>query len=202
MTLWGGARRTSSTLAAIGTTSYDVRGLRRPAAASQGLLDLREELVPSHAESEQRQPQHPSSLQRHVVLADRVTDDLRRPAVLDAVDLHDQVPRLPEKVEVVCPVPSTPEDLPTGLGQPAPATLTQHVELPERLHPSQQIEHDRVDEPATLVPPDREHRLRDLLGRGEPLLNCHRQGQGRLAVRPRPQRLAYGGHLRSRARNP
>src|SRR4051794_38973658 len=56
MTLWGGARRTSSTLAAIGTTSYDVRGLRRPAAASQGLLDLREELVPSHAESEQWQP--------------------------------------------------------------------------------------------------------------------------------------------------
>src|SRR3954453_2536364 len=169
MTLWGGARRTSSPLAAIGTTSYDVRGLRRPAAASQGLLDLREELVPSHAESEQRQPQHPGSLQRHVVLANRVPDNLRRPAVLDAVDLHDEVPRLPTEVEVVGPLPPTPEPPSAGLGQPAPATLAQHVELTERLHPSQQIEHDRVDEPAPLVPPDREHCLRDLLGRGEPL---------------------------------
>src|SRR3954453_3872920 len=93
--------RTSSTLAAIGTPSYDVRGVRRPAAASQGLLDLREELVPSHAESEQGQPQHPSSLQRHVVLPDRVPDDLRRPTVLDAVALHDEVPRLPAEVDVV-----------------------------------------------------------------------------------------------------
>src|SRR3954453_11519301 len=139
MTLWGGARRTSSPLAAIGTTSYDVRGLRRPAAASQGLLNLGEELVPSHAESEQRQPQHPGSLQRHVVLPDRVPDDLRRPTVLDAVDLHDEVPRLPTEVEVVGPVPPTPEDLSAGFGKAASATLAQHVELPKRLHPSQQI---------------------------------------------------------------
>src|SRR3954453_22597335 len=97
-------------------------GSGRPASASQGLLDLGEELAGSHTEPEQRQPQHPGSLQRHVVLPDRVTDDLRRPAVLDAVDLHDQVPRLPTEVEVVGPVPPTPQDLPTWLGKAATAT--------------------------------------------------------------------------------
>ena len=81
------------------------------------MLDLGEELVGGDAQAEHRQPEHRVVLQRHGVVAQRVRHDLLGEGVLDAVDLDDDTPVLPEDVEVVAPVGTTTYDLARGLRQ-------------------------------------------------------------------------------------
>jgi len=118
-------------------TSERVRQALRPCtkghpAIHEGLLDLVEELVRGHPEPQQRKSQDHGVLERHVVLAERVTHHVDGPGVVDAVDLDDHTPLLPGDIEVVAPVPAAADDLPGRLGEPSLAALAGEVELAER----------------------------------------------------------------------
>ena len=70
----------------------EVRRLRAQPARTEGLLDLREEVVRLEPVAEQRQSEHGVAGERERVLAQRVADDVLRPGVVDPVDLDDQLP--------------------------------------------------------------------------------------------------------------
>jgi len=95
-----------------GTTGANV------APRPQAPLDLFEELVGSHPQTQDGQTQHRLVLEGDAVLAKRVVDLLTRPGVLDAVDLDDQPPLRPVDIEVVPTVPPLTHDLTVGSGSP------------------------------------------------------------------------------------
>ncbi|MFC3953567.1 hypothetical protein [Aeromicrobium fastidiosum] len=102
--------------------------------------------------------------------------------MVDAVDLEHQPVSLPHDVEVVPAVRALPNDLAVGLWQAAATADACDVELSEGLGTAHQVEHDPLEEATALVPADVEQRHRDLLGRGQPLLDRHGQEQRRLPV--------------------
>lgn len=88
------------------------------------------------------------------------------------------------------------------VGKPTATTFPGDVDLSERSRPTQQIEHDRLDEAATTIPPDRQGRVGERLRRRQTLLHRHREDQGSLPLGPCPQGTANGCDRRTRAWHP
>ena len=116
-----------------------------------------------------------------------VVDDVLGPGVLDAIDLdHDPVV-LPAEVEVVGALGCLHQRLRVGFGEAALATASFDVELTQRADTTRQLEDDSVELLAPSVVADPQGLDTELVGRDESLLDRHREHQGRLLRRPRPQ---------------
>jgi hypothetical protein len=119
--------------------------------------------------------------------------------VLDAVDLDDELPPLPDQVEVVGTGAGAPNDLLGGRRQAAGPALPHHVELAERADPAYEIEDDGVNEGAPSITADAQELVADLLGGRQSLLHGHGEDESGLPVAPGPEGGADGRHLGFRA---
>ena len=130
-----------------------------------------------------------------------VGNDVRRPLVLDAVQLHDHAPLLPADVEVPASLSRPADHLPAGLGDAAFAALAGELVLTQRPHPTEKVGDDGRDQDPSSVPLHGQGLHAETLGRRQPLLHRHRQEQRGLLVRPCPQGGTYAGHLGPDARD-